>query len=172
MEIFWVPFAYIRQRSGIKSKFIWSQFTVSGLKYQWYMIKRKFLGILKLYKTKKWLQDNLSWFEIYQSSLNILVLVAMLRTEIFSKRGNCFWIFMIQMNIFLWFMNNWSLSNSTFVTMLVQDGNIFSKRLNKWIHGNNQSKKMEIFHHCKKLLNYWGKQKSGCRIAIPDLNIY
>ena len=26
-----------------------------------------------------------------------------------------------------------------------------SKRLNKWIHGNNQSKKMEIFHHCKKL---------------------
>ena len=34
-----------------------------------------------------------------------------------------------------------------------------SKRLNKWIHGNNQSKKMEIFHHCKKLLNYWGKQK-------------
>ena len=92
------PFCQHWQRSGLKSKFIWSQFTISGLQYQWYMIKRKFLGILKLYKTKKWLQDNLSWFEFYQSSLNILVLVATLRTKLCPERENCFWIFMILMD--------------------------------------------------------------------------
>ena len=66
-------------------------------------------------------------FPDLKSGLNLLVLVAMLRTELFPKREHCWfvsgslWFRWTLMNIFLWFMKKWSLSNSIFVRVLLEE---------------------------------------------------
>ena len=109
-----------------------------------------------LWKTQKqWLQESSSLFKHLPIKFKRFSFGGKIANKIFAKLAFfqkdiiVFWIFMILMDF--------NVEMKPFKFNICDNACSrwqHSKRLNKWIHGNNQSKKMEIFHHCKKLLNY------------------